>query len=645
MRTKSQLALAVVAFVLVAMPLRGQSILSGPTGTVGYLGIYYFDLEAAKHLTVIGFEVYTTTSFTNQTVSVWKKKDFGSYVNDQFDPHAWELLVTKSLSGSSGYTLISTWLNAVIPAGETQAFMIQGPCKCDLTIPTGAVAASNADLTLYSGVGNGISLVGFHSPTANVGWGGRVRYNVHNLVSVDLTLDSFVSPVVDDFDCAGLGNSEVVAVKVRNKGTTAIPAGSLIPFALDVDGQPYVTDLVLTPSALAPGDTYVHTFSIGADLSNGFNHTLKATASLGGDVSVGNDQLTLAVQAGGKNRVTTLPWLEDFESAPMAGSTAPPVGWYQDPNDSAGPINQWWFTKSANGSLSGIYASLPSTTSYTIPASTTPAPMRLVSPCIDLGTAINPRLRFGGGGYINYQSLPDALMQIDVIRMSTGTIDVGVYNPQYKLWFINGDFQQVAVELGAYAGDVIQLVFRLDLSIGYPVVGPFFDNVIIEESAATPGQSIQRGLAEFYLDGYFNALNANDDPPYMQSGGPYFVSMAAGSQLSFDFFGLPNQPVLLLTGPLNPVAATYPNIGQMDIGGSPDPATGIPVGVQLIADGTDPNGLNPLFLLDSTGNLALWFTIPGLPAGPYATFQAAIYTNGVNGSWVALSEAIRLDIQ
>lgn len=124
--------------------------------------------------------------------------------------------------------------------------------------------------------------------------------------------------------------------------------------------------------------------------------------------------------------------------------------------------------------------------------------------------------------------------------------------------------------------------------------------------------------------------------------GPYFASVDPGETVFISMFGQESMPLALLYGPLNPGAATFPGVGQMDIGGTVNPSTGIPAAIQVLGNGITPMTLLDLFFnTDSSGFCGFCFELsPVFQPGFTVTFQAAFLKNGA--PFFELSNAVQL---
>lgn len=179
--------------------------------------------------------------------------------------------------------------------------------------------------------------------------------------------------------------------------------------------------------------------------------------------------------------------------------------------------------------------------------------------------------------------------------------------------------------------------------------GLLIDRVqILTQSVTPPGWA---GVPGFAVMDVSHAANVNDHfvgyPG--DENGPHFTTITGQGTMEIDIEGEINQPILLLTGPLNPGVADYtgisPLIGKFDIGGPLDPM-GIPTSLVVLADGSGQQLPPTLFNLIWNTGLDGVFSLsaalpPGIPSGFAIPMQAVIFRTG----GVSLSNAVVLNIQ
>jgi len=98
--------------------------------------------------------------------------------------------------------------------------------------------------------------------------------------------------------------------------------------------------------------------------------------------------------------------------------------------------------------------------------------------------------------------------------------------------------------------------------------------------------------------------------------GPFNLDLWPGSVLQFEWYGAPDSPFLLLTGPLSPAPVFAGCAGWIDIGTAPTWADVVPV---------FPAILQPFMVLDAGGASQQTFTVPNsIPSGLSFTVQGLI---------------------
>ncbi len=454
----------------------------------------------------------------------------------------------------------------------------------------------------------------------------------------DLGIGQILSPPQSLARCQYFSAAETVTVEICNPGTTTIFSGAVLPVSLHVDGALIATEFVTTTADLNPGDCMPYTFTATADLQAIGSHQVRVTVSLPGDTQVLNDQLELPFRGGGPGLVSEFPWTETFDSVVIPFSTpvtTPPYGW----------ANSFWtfaYQPPAGISQPGIYTESDHTSGNTIFASTdVGAGTRILeSPCIELNGIVNPTLAF----YVNAEQFfsfaPLGTLQVDVVSVTTGIVTPAMaplMNSGPDVWHLK------RFDLTPMIGDVIYI--RFTGNAGGLSVLSVDDVSIIDEALPLFGQSPQSTAT---LD---ISLSTNDHIQEVSSGepGPYRKISADSfgvAVLDFVFSALPLQPVLLLSGDLNVAGATYPNIGQMDIGAPIDPFTGFPTALTVWGNGFAPTtGLDFLFYTDATGMLLLQapmppFPFPNIRRFPFGTFQAVMGLP--TAPYFSLSNAVQL---
>ncbi len=460
--------------------------------------------------------------------------------------------------------------------------------------------------------------------------------------------------------CQYYSTTETLTVEVCNPGLTPIIAGSAIPLTASVDGQLMLSESVILASDLNPGDFIFYTFAGTLDLSPEGLHIVRIETTYPGDSQPANNAFELDFRGGGPGVVSEFPWLETFDNFNVpfvSGTIIPSNGWNQRQGelDAFGNEEDWGFFHTpspqvpqpliypdndhTSGTTSGVYA----TSGFAVQTIT------LESPCIELFGLTKPTLSF----YYNlekvFSSSPNGQLEVEVQSVTLGTTTT-VFGPVSS----NGPdlWQLKRIDLTPWLGQTIHINFRG--SGGNTNMVSIDDVSIFDEVTPQPGQAPRLMLATLDISGTTNlggATNANVQEVTSGEGGPYRKTAYSPSVISFDFEGLPLQPILLISGDLNVTNATYGTIGQMDIGGPLDPASGVPANLVVWGNGFAPvNTVDNLFYTDATGSLSLQVVMPLLttPTFPtfilhgtsFGTFQALMALP--TAPYVALSNAVEL---
>lgn len=209
----------------------------------------------------------------------------------------------------------------------------------------------------------------------------------------------------------------------------------------------------------------------------------------------------------------------------------------------------------------------------------------------------------------------------DGVFFSDGTTEILAFshNDGPSVWTEQVlDVTTIAQGAGLSLGANFRIIFRQRDNFPLGTDGVLIDDINVVDATGGGGQPNSPG-ASFVVAG---AVDGQGLPSTATSVGPFAVQLAPGDALSFDVGGDPNQPFLLLMGPLNVGNASF-SIGQMDIG-LLGPADLSDIGLLL-------NGLTPVTFLDSLANTgpggvqSMSFTVPSLPPGSVGAIQAAVY--------------------
>lgn len=627
---------------LLALSARAQlSLTTNFTGNTGS-SCNMFEVKSLTGVLITGLDIHFTGT---ATFEVWTLNTPGTYLGNETSNANWTLQGTAPNLVSLGMntpTPMGLNLAIPVPAGVTQSLYVTmtaaggGTVWYNASLTQGTLHASNADLEVY--VGNAGSYFG--ATIVGRGWNGTIYYSPLATVADDAALSSIDSPTGQSLSCNTLSAAEMVSVTVRNTGINPITAGTSILLSYQIDNGLPVTETVVLPNALTTGQTINYTFLAAGDFSSPGPHTLSTSLFHALDLDPSNDLLTAQVDSG-PPLIVSYPYVETFNSVSSAGAV-PPLGWAQDPTDGSGSLADWTFTNGPtptgptgpSGDLdgSGYYAYVEDDGEL--------GAVNLRGPCLDLSSLVAPRLAF----FLYSQnantptSTSAASFSVDVIAVPSGTVTAMALGP---IGHVGTGWTYQFLDLSPWAGQSVQLVFSVNTANGSNLHDIAIDDVAIFDPLPTPGQAPQQGLAVMNIN---DSRNGNLAPVAIGGNGPYYATAQVGGFIDFQFEGEANRPIVLIAGPLNPVAATFPSVGQFDIGGPINMATGIPSLLTVLADGGNAQGLNAFFVLGPTGGMEFGLGVPSLPAGVLAAFQAAIFTSGANGAPVALSNAIQLTI-
>ena len=417
---------------------------------------------------------------------------------------------------------------------------------------------------------------------------------------------------------------------------------------MEVDGILVASDALVLNADLNPGDSVAYTFSVPADLSAPTRHVIRITSSYPGDTQPLNDVIELDFKGGGPGVVSRFPWTESFDAVPQVSqpATTPPIGWVNVQNEPAlnGTEQEWEFESSPQPTFPGPYPAVDHTSGSGLTEYATSGPgfatETLESPCIDLIGVSQPSLSFYVNTYSPPGSLGGGILTISVVSLTTGiTSFVGnaIFNVGPDEWRLQ------EIDLTPFVGEVI--VIRFQSAGGSASDSLSIDDVSITDQAVLlKGQAPQQGIAT--LDISF-ATNGHKKEIMSGENGPYEKVSRFPAILDFVFEGIPSQPFILLSGLRNEVNATYPSIGQMDVGGPLDLASGFPTALTVWGNGFAlATAVDFLFYTDSAGTALIQAQLPQLPIAPFdrntpfATFQCVM---GVPAPpFFAVSNAVQL---
>lgn len=462
-----------------------------------------------------------------------------------------------------------------------------------------------------------------------------------NAAVVDIAVVEIISPAISPSAFVPLSSTEIVTARISNLGSSPVAIGTAILISLAVNGGSPIIEAFILPTNLSTGESATFTFATTADLTGGGPQNLAICVSHPGDLQAGNDTRTKSLGVGSPLILSDFPLIEDFDGIPESGQHTPPL-WLQDSGDGG---DDWTYTNDPTMVLlpNGSTPQTDRTTGVTggglfalVESSAAAPDTTLWGPLIQLGSSNSQSLDFWLHSF-NATTLgePDNTLSVDILAYPSGTVLMNAMGP---LGSESGpQWVMKSLDVTAFAGQIIQARFRVDGSMNLTSHDIAVDDVRVNPFG--PGQAPQPGLSLFDLN---SAMSIGMLPVSFLEPGPYLAFGMAGQPLNFHFEGQANQPIILLFGNYNPVAATFPNAGQMDIGGAVNPMTGLPTNIFALFDGNLTTGLNPLFKTNVVGENDVLLVTPSIPPGLLTTFQAAIVHSTLG---IVLSNAIQLEIK
>lgn len=223
----------------------------------------------------------------------------------------------------------------------------------------------------------------------------------------------------------------------------------------------------------------------------------------------------------------------------------------------------------------------------------------------------------------------------DGVYLSDGTTTVTITNlaGSFASWTeFDVDLAAIAATNGLNTSGDIFVSFRQRDDLSAPSDGIIYDDVRIDVPIPDTGQA-NSAIASLTMPG---AVDQNAFAAANGLNGPFFAS---GSTAEFHVTGQPNQPYILLAGPLNRANYTFP-FGQLDIGNF---GSSFSFGdVSIVVNGLGNGFFDPLARTDAAGESVLSFGVGFLPPGVLGTFQALVYNT--TASVVALTAAIEFTV-
>ena len=444
--------------------------------------------------------------------------------------------------------------------------------------------------------------------------------------TIDVAMGKVLMPTAPATGCQYYGANETVQVEILNVGSSSLPNNASLQLTLVVDGAVVANEFINLPFPLIPGGKYPHTFATPVDLSALGTHEIKARVTYAAEVEHRNDELVTELQGGGPNAIRSFPHFENFDGVSTSPiPTVPPLGWeVNGVSFTSGFTTPTSLTVPAADHTNGATGTLGN---YVLFDPTSPHNGGLINwidtPCIEHENILDPAVAFHlhnelvGGG-------TPARFQVEVHNVMSGAVDV-VFGPvDSKVSGLPSGWHFEHVDLAAYVqpGEAFFLRFSVK-NAPTQVVG--LDDVMIADSGAWSfGQPSTPGVALLDVN---TALNSRAQSPFLGVvPGPFYKQVYPFRNLGLTIQAIPNSPFMLLSGPFAPAVATFPGVGQMDIGGPLNPTTGIPQNLTVIGDGFNPiSSYNLNFYTDANGECRLSASMPnsGLPPGTLlATLQA-----------------------
>ncbi|MCB9831576.1 MAG: hypothetical protein H6807_03805 [Planctomycetes bacterium] len=507
----------------------------------------------------------------------------------------------------------------------------------------GAVVHETIDLTPYFSPGKSME-IRFRGIFKDIYWWCLDNVLVSEIQPSDLAVEAILLPTPLADSCRPPQGNVAVGFQVKNLGTNTITSPFQASFS--INGGAPVVESFQPVGGLPPAGSYAAIFSAPASFPAAGQVDLGVAIQLVGDVVPGNDALVRRYGGDGLTNLRGLPFAETFDSLPGTPGTLPPPGWVQDANDGGGTGADWIiqsgptataFTGPSRdhtfvGTPTGVYAHIDD------PPGSEQAQINLLTPCLDLRTAIAPHLGFWSHSYnlnLPHTSFENEL-SVDVLAQAGDVLDVfGPYGHDPSLATWNGTAWRLHdVDLSAFVGQIVQLRFRGRTDNGAYGHDIAIDDILVADlmGPSNPGQPARPGVALFDLN---DAVNAQGLGPRHGVTGPFSATVSPGGPFRLYYEGAPFQPIALLYGPLNPGSVVYPGtIGQFDIGGPGIDAQGLPLNIAAFIDAIAwANGgfqgfpYDAFYFTDPSGVLLDARTLPNfaLPSGlVLTTFQPAI---------------------
>jgi archaellum component FlaF (FlaF/FlaG flagellin family) len=275
----------------------------------------------------------------------------------------------------------------------------------------------------------------------------------------DIAPVSFDLPLLER--CEGYTSTETVQVTITNGGAAPAVNANL---TLLLNSTAVLTDVI--PGPIAPGATYVHTFSQPLDLSAIGAFNIQVTATIAGDAFPINDNILISGLNDGASIITNFPYTENFDSWNdcTAGCGANNNGNCANINAIASPgwrneasLDDMDWSVDKNGTpTNGTGPSVDHTTGtgtyiYT-EGCTNGDESWMVTPCFDLNGMFQPQVRFW------YHMLGNTM---GTLQMQIDTTGMGNWTPVFQKVGNQGtNWNQAIVNLGGYKDRIARIRFR-----------------------------------------------------------------------------------------------------------------------------------------------------------------------------------------
>ena len=466
----------------------------------------------------------------------------------------------------------------------------------------------------------------------------------------DLGVQALLSPVqAHPESCAAYGANHDVTVRFLNEGGL-LAAGTSVQVAYALGAQ-VQSEMVVLANDLDPGEIFDHTFAQPLDISApDSSFSIATSVALVGDVNSANDAAQELITSDAV--ISSFPWTENFDAIVIGGgggggSTAtPPPGWRQEvtdhdffPGGGGGGAAINWLFRNQPTPTGGVGPPADHTTgvpgqgvfAYVEDSNNGQTATNLRTPCFDTNGLGAPQMTFwvhsddsaGGASastlHIDLISHPGEVLTPDFIpaigHLGTGWTEFVIALPvdaRFELRFrVNdGDSNTHDIAIDDLA------IANLEPAIGQ---APQFGRAVmdINEARERNGFSVSSGI-----------------------NGPYFTDIVSGDDIDFTISGVPDQKIILLSGPLTPGASVFAGIGQLDIGTYSFPLP--PQNIVVVSDGFSGTGFFPSFFdTGSTGTMALSVSL-NAPPGATFPFQALVLTG--DSAVIALTNAVSVSV-